>query len=172
MPSRALINKQFCRHSTEGSRDPAPVAGSSGQTLGRGCRVSATAILRRNPDGANRARDNRYGNGRSLGCKWRRLTPSRGNYSNLMLDQFGMDTAGGRSLRSITGRLWRSLRQPLFGTFALAEAAVCAFGDALGPAQAQHTPLVQNLVVRPVNRRDRRSQIVVRIRGSRPRRDR
>jgi len=89
LPSRALINKQFCRHSTEGSRDPAPVAGSSGQTLGRGSRVSATAILRRNPDGANRARDNRYGNGRSLGCKWRRLTPSRGNYSNLMLDQFG-----------------------------------------------------------------------------------
>jgi hypothetical protein len=53
----------------------------------------------------------------------------------------------------------------------LAEAAVCAFGDALGPAQAQHTPLVQNLVVRPVNRRDRRSQIALRIRG-RPRRHR
>src|SRR5262245_29336037 len=66
VPSTALINKQFCRHSTEGSRDPAPVAGSSGQTLGRGSRVSATAILRCNPDGANRARDNRYGNGRSL----------------------------------------------------------------------------------------------------------
>jgi hypothetical protein len=64
------------------------------------------------------------------------------------------------------------LLQAISATFALAEAAVCAFGDALGPAQAQHTPLVQNLVVRPVNRRDRRSQVVVRIRGGRPRRDR
>ena len=59
----------------------------------------------------------------------------------------------------------------LIGTLGLAEAAVCAFGDALGPAQAQHTPLVQNLVVRPVNRRDRRSQIALRIWG-RPRRHR
>jgi hypothetical protein len=43
------------------------------------------------------------------------------------------------------------LLQAISATFALAEAAVCAFGDALGPAQAQHTPLVQNLVVRPVS---------------------
>src|SRR5437763_16095230 len=46
----------------------------------------------------------------------------------------------------IRQRVMAALRQPLFGTFALAESAVCAFGDALGLAQAQHTPLVQNLV--------------------------
>jgi MFS superfamily sulfate permease-like transporter len=43
----------------------------------------------------------------------------------------------------------------------------------LDRARAHHdAPSVQIPVVRPVNQRDRRSRIVVRIRGSRPRRDR
>jgi hypothetical protein len=57
LPKRSPHNGNLRTSVSEGPETPPPWQATQGKTLGRGSRVSATATFRRNPDGANRARD-------------------------------------------------------------------------------------------------------------------